>query len=259
MGWGPLPRLGVTGAALGVVASYVAGSLVLVAYLASGRGLVGLSWPEKGFRWPLFTDILRVGALSSINTIQFQLTSVILAGLVGRYGTLALAGYGVATRLEMAQIPLVFGFGTALVAMVGANVGARQRERARRIAWIGAVIGGGISGAVGILAAGFAPFWMALFTAESAAAQAGVAYLRVVGPSYAFLGLGLALFFASQGAGRIVWPFLAVTSRLFIVAVGGWLVVDWLGGGMLPLFGVVAASFVVVGVTVFAVVKSRAW
>ncbi len=260
MGWGPLPRLGVTGAALAVVASYVAGSLVLAAYLASGRGLVGLRWPEGGFRWARLADILRVGALSSVNTIQFQLTSVILAGLVGRYGTLVLAGYGAATRLEMAQIPLVFGFGTALVAMVGANIGARQPERARRIAWIGAVIGGGISAAVGILAAGFAPFWMGLFTAEPAAAQAGIAYLRVVGPSYAFLGMGLALFFASQGAGRIVWPFLAVTSRLVVVVVGGWLATDWFGGSMLALFAVVAASFVVVGVTVFAVVKLRvAW
>jgi hypothetical protein len=87
-----------------------------------------------------------------------------------------------------------------------------------------------------------------------------VAYLRIVGPSYAFLGMGLALFFASQGAGRIVWPFLAVTSRLLVVAAGGWLVVDWFGGGANALFALVAASFAAVGLTVFAVVKLRvAW
>lgn len=260
MGWGPLPRLGVMGAGLAVVGSYAAGGLVLVGYLLSGRGLVRLRWPAGGFRWRLFADILRVGALSSVNTLQFQLTGVVLAGLVGRYGTPVLAGYGAATRLEMAQIPLVFGFGTALVAMVGANIGAGQPERARRIAWVGAALGAGISAAVGAVAAGFAPFWMALFTAEPAAAQAGVAYLRIVGPSYAFLGMGLALFFASQGAGRIVWPFLAVTSRLLVVAAGGWLVVDWFGGEANALFALVAASFAAVGLTVFAVVKLRvAW
>jgi Na+-driven multidrug efflux pump len=248
------------GAGLAVVGSYAAGGLVLVGYLLSGRGLVRLRWPAGGFRWRLFADILRVGALSSVNTLQFQLTGVVLAGLVGRYGTPVLAGYGAATRLEMAQIPLVFGFGTALVAMVGANIGAGQPERARRIAWVGAALGAGISAAVGAVAAGFAPFWMALFTAEPAAAQAGVAYLRIVGPSYAFLGMGLALFFASQGAGRIVWPFLAVTSRLLVVAAGGWLVVDWFGGEANALFALVAASFAAVGLTVFAVVKLRvAW
>jgi Na+-driven multidrug efflux pump len=113
---------------------------------------------------------------------------------------------------------------------------------------------------VGFLAAGFAPFWMGLFTTEPAVAQAGITYLRIVGPSYAFFGMGLALFFASQGAGRIVWPFLAVTSRLFVVAVGGWLAVDWFAAGVPVVFAVVAVSFVVVGVTVFGVVRTRiAW
>lgn len=260
MGWGPLPRLGVTGAALAVVASYVVGSLVLLAYLTWGRGLVGLHWPDRGFRWELFADILRVGVLSSVNTIQFQLTGVILAGLVGRYGTLVLAGYGAATRLEMAQVPVVFGFGTALVAMVGANIGAGQRERARRIAWVGAAVGSAIGVAVGLLAAGFAPFWMDLFTKEPTAAAAGVTYLRIVGPSYVFFGLGLALFFASQGTGRILGPFLAVTSRLVIIAIGGWLATHWFAAGPPALFAIAAASFVIVGLTVLGVVKTRiAW
>jgi len=47
-----------------------------------------------------------------------------------------------------------------------------------------------------------------------------VAYMAYVGPAFGFLGVGLALYFASQGAGRVGWPVIATLLR-FLVAVGG--------------------------------------
>ena len=77
--------------------------------------------------------------------------------------------------------------------------------------------------------------------------QAGATYLRIVGPAYGFFGLGLALYFASQGAGRLLWPVLAGFSRLVIASVGGWLAIHWFGGGLIALFAVMALAFVVFG------------
>ena len=54
--------------------------------------------------------------------------------------------------------------------------------------------------------------------------ETGVAYLRFVGPTYGFFGLGLSLYFASQGAGRLAWPLLAGLVRLVIAVGGGWAV-----------------------------------
>src|SRR5439155_978494 len=133
-GWGPFPRLGVTGAALAVVAYYIAGALVLFVYLVSGRSLIRLS-PTLRFERSLFAEILRVGAPSLVNNVMTNLTVVLLTALVGPFGTFALAGYGMGVRLEYLLIPLVFGFGSALVTMVGTNFGAGQRTRARRVAW----------------------------------------------------------------------------------------------------------------------------
>jgi len=127
-GWGPLPRLGVTGAALAVVAYYMVGALVLVVYLASDRSLVRLS-PMVRFERALFREILRVGAPSLVNNVMTNLTVVLLTALVGSFGTFALAGYGMGVRLEYLLIPLVFGFGSALVTMVGTNFGAGQGAR----------------------------------------------------------------------------------------------------------------------------------
>src|SRR5207247_1081704 len=125
-------------------------------------------------------------------------------------GTFALAGYGMGVRLEYLLIPLVFGFGSALVTMVGTNFGAGQRARAGRVAWTGAAMAAGATEAIGLAAAFFPHSWLGLFTNEPAVLAAGAAYLRVVGPAYGFFGLGLALYFASQGAGRLLWPSHAV-------------------------------------------------
>jgi putative MATE family efflux protein len=258
LGRGPVPALGVVGAGLAVAGSYAVGSLALAAYIASGRGLLRFSRAGLPLGRDGFADILRVGLPSSVNTVQFQLTNVVLVGLVGGFGTLALAGFGAASRLEILQIPIVFAFGSALVTMVGANVGAGQVARARRIAWIGAALGGGISGAIGLSGAALGGWWVGLFTSDPEAARAGALYLRIVGPAYAFFGVGLALFFASQGAGRVLWPFLAVTVRLVLLLAGGFVLVGVLGAGLTSVFWLTALSFALFGSLVALVVKTGA-
>jgi putative MATE family efflux protein len=258
-GWGPVAPLGIAGAAAGLVAYYAAGSLVLFAYLVSGRSLVRLSLSDLRLRRRLFGEILRVGAPSLVNNVQTNLTVVLLTGLVGPFGTTALAGYGMGARLEYLQIPLVFGFGSALVTMVGTNIGAGRQARAERIAWTGAGMAAALTGMIGLGAALVPHAWLGLFSTDPEVLHAGATYLRIVGPAYGFFGLGLALYFASQGAGRLLWPVLAGFSRLIIASVGGWLAIRWFGGGLPALFGVMALAFVVFGITVTLAVKSGAW
>jgi len=259
LGWGPLPRLGIAGAATASVASFSLGSLALLAFLFSGRSLVRPTLRGLRLRRALFREILRVGAPGSLNTILTNLTVVLLTSLVGPFGGAALAGYGMGARLEYLQIPLVFGMGSALVAMVGTNVGAGQIARAERIAWTGAGIAAGITASIGLLAAIFPGAWLGLFTTDSLVQSAGVSYLLIVGPFYGFFGLGLALYFASQGAGRLGWPLMAGFLRLAVAAAGGWLCGYWLGWGLPGIFAAMAAALVVFGVTIATAIKCGAW
>jgi Na+-driven multidrug efflux pump len=87
----------------------------------------------------------------------------------------------------------------------------------------------------------------------------GTTYLRIVGPAYGFFGVGLALYFASQGAGRLAWPLWAGLARLLIAAIGGWLGVHWLGGGLPAVFVAMAIALVVFGTTVSLAVRLGAW
>jgi putative MATE family efflux protein len=259
MGWGPFPRLGVAGTATANLSAFGLATLVLAVYLCSPWSTVRLSVRGFRFRRELFWEILRVGAPGSLNTILTNLTVVLMTGLVGPFGTAALAGYGMGARLEYIQIPLVFGMGSALVAMVGTNVGAGQIARAERIAWTGAGLAAGVTASIGVLAAAFPGAWLGLFTADPQVHAAGATYLLIVGPTYGFFGLGLALYFASQGAGRLAWPLTAGFARLGIAAAGGWLGGYGLGWGLPGIFAAMAIALIVFGTTTAAAVRLGAW
>ncbi len=184
---------------------------------------------------------------------------MLLTGLVGAFGTPALGGYGMGVRLEYMMIPLVFGLGAALVTMVGTNYGAGQRARAKRVAWVGAATAAVITETIGLLAALFPRAWIGLFSSEPDVLAAGSAYLRIVGPTYGFFGLGLALYFASQGAGRLLWPILAGLARLVVATAGGFAALHWFGGGLTSLFVVMALALTLFGTTIAVATASRAW
>ena len=259
MGWGPFPRLGVAGTATANLSAFGLATLVLAVYLCSPWSTVRLSVRGLRFRRELFREILRVGAPGSLNTILTNLTVVLMTGLVGPFGTAALAGYGMGARLEYIQIPLVFGMGSALVAMVGTNVGAGQIARAERIAWTGAGLAAGVTASIGVLAAAVPGAWLGLFTTDPQVHAAGATYLLIVGPTYGFFGLGLALYFASQGAGRLAWPLTAGFARLAVAAAGGWLGGYGLGWGLPGIFAAMAIALIVFGTTTAAAVRLGAW
>jgi Na+-driven multidrug efflux pump len=209
-------------------------------------------------RWPLFRDILQVGAIAALITVQTNLTIVIATGFVGRFGSAAIAGYGTGSRLEYLLVPLVFGLGGPLVAMVGTNIGAGQRDRALRAAWIGAAIAAGLTELIGLWAAAVPRVWLSLFDTDPAMLDAGSRYLRTVGPLYGLFGLGMALYFASQGAGRLSWPLLANLTRLAIAAGGGWLALRW-SGNLSHVFVALSAALGAFGLINAGAVASGAW
>ena len=257
-GWGPLPGLGIAGGAIALLLYYLAGSAVLAAYLWSPRGLLRPSLRGLQLRWALFADILRVGLVGTVSTVATNLAIGITTALVGAYGTAAIAGYGTASRLEYLLVPLVFGLGAPLVAMVGTCIGAGQRERALRATWIGAAIAFAMTEAIGLWAAAYPAAWLSLFNTEPAMIEAGSQYLRIVGPWYGFFGLGLVLYFASQGAGRLLWPVLGNIARLVVAVAGGWLALHG-GYAIAGVFAAQAAAMVVYGIANAWAIAGGAW
>jgi putative MATE family efflux protein len=257
-GWGPVPAMGIAGGALALLVYYAVGTAVLVAYMRSSKSLLRLQWMHSALRWPLFWDILRVGLIAAVSTIATNVCIGIATALTGAFGPAAIAGYGTASRLEYLLVPLVFGLGAPLVAMVGTCIGAGQRERAMRATWVGAALAMAMTEAIGIAVALFPAAWLSLFDSDPAMIAAGSRYLQTVGPFYGFFGVGLVLYFASQGAGRMLWPVLGNASRLLVAALGGMLALHW-GGDLGVVFASQAAAMVVYGVVNACAIAGGAW
>jgi len=207
----------------------------------------------------LFADILRVGAVASVTTLQTTLTVALTTALVGGVGGGdAIAGYGTGSRLEYLLVPLVFGLGAPLVVLVGTNIAAGQRARAMRVALTGGAIAFALTEAIGVAAALWPAAWLGLFSNDPGMLATGAKYLRIVGPTFGFFGLGLALYFASQGAGRLVWPLLAGLVRLVIAVGAGWVALR-LTGSLGSVFAELSLGLVAYGVILSAAIRSGAW
>ncbi|KQP12149.1 hypothetical protein ASF43_21775 [Pseudorhodoferax sp. Leaf267] len=241
-GWGPVPALGIAGAAWSTLTVNAGTAAVLVAYLLRRHGAVRLQAVPWRFRQSLLQGILRVGLPASLSPVISNTSIAVATAVVGTYGTAALAGYGVAARLEYILVPIAFGFGTALTTLVATNMGAGQAARALRVTWMGGALVAAITGAIGLAVAIAPALWMNLFTSDAEIRALGATYLRIVGGCYGLFGLGLALFFASQGAGRMLWPLLGSMARLVVVAIGGWVCVALLQAPASGFYAVVALS-----------------
>ncbi|UUX97126.1 MATE family efflux transporter [Aquabacterium sp. J223] len=257
-GIGPIPAMGIAGGALSFLLYYLGGTLWLGAHLLAGRSVVRPRW--RGARWrpDLARDILRVGMAGAISTVATNVAIGLATALTGGFGPLAVAGYGTAARLEYLLVPLVFGLGGPLVAMVGTCIGAGQRRRALQATWIATGLVLVMTEAIGLAAAAFPHLWLGLFSQEPQVLDAGSRYLRIVGPTYGLFGVGLLLYFASQGAGRLKWPVIGNLVRVAVAGVGGWLALR-AGWGLTGVFAAQAAALVVYGLINAAAIAGGAW
>ncbi len=257
-GWGPVPQLGIFGGGVAVLAYYAVGVAIFATYLWSGRGVLRPPLRPPALSGAALGAILRVGVVSALVTVTTNVTIVTATGFVGLQGPEAVAGYGTGVRLEYLLVPIVFGFGAPLSAMVGTAAGAGDIARARRAAWIGAIISGCVTEVLGIAAALAPDAWLRLFGDDAAMLATGSAYLRIVGPFYGFFGFGLALYFAAQGAGRVGWPLASGILRV-VVSLGGGALALHLGWGTDGLFLALGLGLAAMGIGNAASLGFGAW
>jgi putative MATE family efflux protein len=253
-----LPQFGMRGVASGQLIGFSFGAIFLLWYLVSGRSRLTLNFSAFTFQRGMFFDILKVGAVACLSPLQNVLTILIFTRILAGFGTETLAGYGMGSRLEFLLIPIAFAFGVASVPMVGMAVGAGLVTRARRVTWTAGAVSGLSVGLVGLVVAIKPALWVSLFTRDPGVTAAANSYFAWAGPAFVFFGMGVSLYFSSQGAAKVGGPVLAATLRLLMVAIGGW----WLASSDAPawtLFALVGGAMVVFGLSTAASIRLTRW
>jgi Na+-driven multidrug efflux pump len=142
--------------------------------------------------------------------------------------------------------------------MVGMAMGAGLVARARRVAWTAGTAAGLTVGLIGLVVAIKPALWVSLFTSDPGVTAAANSYFAWAGPAFGFFGIGVCLYFASQGAAKVGGPVMAGTIRLLLVGIGGW----WLassGAAAWTLFALVGAAMVAFGVSTVLFIRFARW
>ncbi|MBN9089763.1 MAG: MATE family efflux transporter [Reyranella sp.] len=213
------PGLGLVGAAIAFVATYAVSTIALLFYMQRMGKETRISLVTHWWSWKLVRETARVAFLSSTRTILSVGAFLAATYCVGRLGDAAIAGYGIASRLDLTFVSLLHGLGISILAMVGANLGAGKAERSYRVAVVGTLMATAIGGALGLLVIVRPDVWLVHFSDDAAVLLEGEHYLRIVGLAYALGGCGSASLFVGQAMGQMRWSFWGTVGRFAIVAV----------------------------------------
>jgi Na+-driven multidrug efflux pump len=187
-GGGPFPPLGIVGAAVGALSACAIGATTIGSYLCShqhnGRRDTGHPQDQSSGG----------GKRSVFWSINFFTT-----GLLGQLASAPIVGYGIATRLDTIQYPIIFAFGSSVMAMVTTAIGASDRSRAARVGRTECGVAAMIALPFTMIAI-FRQTWMKLFTSDVTIQATGALYLTCQAPVFPLLSAGIAAVWACYGA-----------------------------------------------------------
>lgn len=252
VGAGPLPALGIAGAA--VAATLTRGlALALGLIIAIRRRLIRLSV----FDWPSALTALRIGLPVAFSGVFFSFIYVGLTRITTRFGVPALAALGIGHKLEGLSYMVAMGFGLAAAAVVGQNVGAGRFDRARRAGWITAGFACAVGAVVAVAFLAFPDVMIGLFTRDPLVVTDGSLYLRAMALAQISMGLEIVLESALGGAGYtlrpVLWNALFNVARIPLAA--------WLAGvmGLAGVWWAIGITAVMRGVAMALLWNGTSW
>ncbi|WP_018256101.1 MATE family efflux transporter [Halomicrobium katesii] len=216
-GWGPVPELGIRGAAFATVACRGLAAAFGVGLLLYGTQGLQIR-PAKMIPDIEFgKKIGRVGLPSAVEEGARALAINLMLFIVGLFPTAVVAGYGVGIRVFSLVVLPAVAFASGVETMVGQNIGAREHDRAERTVSFAAVALLGVLTFVGLVVWVGAPAIVDVFTRDPDVVAAGATFLRFVAPTFGFIGVRRAFNAGFRGAGKTGTAAIIVVGVLGVV------------------------------------------
>ncbi len=217
-GFGPVPAMGVSGAAMATLCTQVIAMAVGMFLLIRGSTGVHLHWRDFRPDWRMMWTLLRIGAPSSVEQGTQAMGMTIMMMLVASFGTDPVAAYGVGTRVLSCVIVPAMGLSIATSALVGQNIGAGRIDRAERTNRISCLIS-----FTTLLAAGMILFFTGralsafLMPEGGPAIDESATFIHIIAFSFGFIGLQQVLTGTLRGAGDTIAPMILAIASLFVI------------------------------------------
>jgi putative MATE family efflux protein len=205
-GWGPFPKLGVTGAALATFTGRGIGVLYQFYRLMRGTERIRVLRRQIRVNLDVIWRLFRVSLIGIFQFLIAQTSWIGLVRIVSIFGADALAGYTIAIRIVIFAILPSWGLSNAAATLVGQNLGAKQPERAETSVWRTGLYNMAFLGSIGIGFILFAPQVVHIFTHDPAVVPLAVACLRIVSTGNIAFSYGMVMLQAFNGAGDTLTP-----------------------------------------------------
>jgi putative MATE family efflux protein len=259
-GWGPLPKLGVVGAAIGTTIGRGTGVLYAASRLRSPTGRVRLRARHFGLDLALIGRVVRLSSAATFQVFVGMASWIGLVRILATFGSAALAGYTIGIRVVMFALLPSFGMSNAAATMVGQALGAKKPERAEEAVWKTARYNAVFLALIGLTFVVFARRIVGGFTPDPEVARYGVLALRTVAYGFVFYAYGMVIGNSFNGAGDTrtpTWINLFVFWLLEIPI--AWVLSRQLGMGPFGVFVAMTIAFSTLAVVSAAVFRKGRW
>lgn len=204
-GWGPVPGMGVMGAA---IATFITQAVAAIAgFTILFRGRNGIRLRLRDFRpdWAHVRKAFVIGLPASIEQSMRALGLTVMTFLITSFGTTTVASYGAGSNLLQVVLIPALGLSMAISTLAGQNIGAGNIARAAQIGRLGATLGFSILTGIGIIFFIFAPDLVGFFVpGDPEVVRGGAVFLRTMCLSWGFLGMQLCLTGVLRASGNMV-------------------------------------------------------
>ena len=205
-GFGPIPPLGIKGAAIATTIGRSMGVLYQLYHLFNDRGIIKIKRPHLKPDLGIMGNLVKIGAGSTGQFLIASASWIFLVRILSRFGNDAIAGYTIAIRILIFALMPSWGMSNAAATLVGQNLGAKQPERAERSVWRTAFYNMIFLGSVGIISIVFAEGILGFFTKDPTAIYFGEQCIFYVCLGYIFYAYGMVISQSFNGAGDTVTP-----------------------------------------------------
>lgn len=260
-GYGPLPELGLKGAAIATTIGRGIGVLYQCYHLMKGTSNIHIKARHFKFDWPLMKTLVGVAWPATFQFIIASGSWIVLAALVATTGgTAATAGYQVALRNVVFFILPAWGLSNAAATLVGQNLGAKQPERAEQSVLITAKYNAVFMSGVMLLFLFFAGPIISVFTSDPDVHKTGTLALRIIGTGYIFYGIGMVMVQALNGAGDTKTPTLInLVGFWFFQIPFAFVLAKWLNLGAMGSFISIPVAETLIAIAAWIVFKKGKW
>ena len=205
-GFGPVPALGVEGAAIATSIGRGTGVVYQLYLLTSGRSAIRITLSDLAPEVGMLARVTNIAVTGALQNLVASASWIVLTRIVATLGDTAVAGYTVAIRLILFTLLPAWGLSNAAATFVGQNLGAEQPERSQRGVFVTLYLTVTYILLVSLVYYFAATPLVAAFIGDPAAVTTGVTALRVFAFGYVFFGIGNVLLQAFNGAGDTRTP-----------------------------------------------------